>query len=381
MSTSAEPSAIFNKKIRQRYSKTDIIEALELAANGSSDSGIYVPKTGGAFTGDITAPNLAYINISNSFSATQTISTGATSESLTIQALNANGAYIVYDDLSTTVGLKFGGFINRFRWLSDATVLADLSTNLFAIYANSTTIDGTLDVSQDITANNLNITNWDTAFGWGDWSTGVTKTFVDALGVNATSLGGEPLTRFMLLDDSPVPVFADGDVPVYQIADQTFTNLTLSTVATTNSYDDLDDKPTIYASWTISDGSNTEAVIDGFTLEIVGQGIATTSYSAIDNRLTISATEADTLDTVTGRGATTSNNVTVGNLNAAVITGTGSFSLPKISSDLNGVLVQDVLTLNPITTTERNALTATEGMLIANSTTNALEYYNGTSWV
>lgn len=314
MSTSAELSAIFNKKIRQRYSKTDIIEALELAATGSTDSGIYVPKTGGTFTGSVT--------IDDDFIVNQTLTVGG--------------------DLDVSVGNITG---------------------------------------QTVTGGNLNISNWDTAFGWGDWSTGVDKTFVDALGINATNLGGEPLTRFMLLDDSPVPVFADGDVPVYQSADQTFTNLTLSTVATTNSYDDLDDKPTIYTSWTISDGSNTESVIDGFTLEIVGQGIVSTSYSAIDNRLTISATEADTLDTVTGRGATTSNNVTVGNLNAAVITGTGSFSLPKISSDINGVLVQDVLTLNPITTTERNALTETEGMLIANSTTNALEYYNGTSWV
>jgi hypothetical protein len=33
-------------------------------------------------------------------------------------------------------------------------------------------------------------TNWNTAYGWGDWETGVTKTYVDALGIDATNLGG-----------------------------------------------------------------------------------------------------------------------------------------------------------------------------------------------
>ena len=36
--------------------------------------------------------------------------------------------------------------------------------------------------------------------------------------------------------------------------------------------------------------------------------------------------------------------------------------------------------LTPITTTARDALSATEGMIIANSTTHALNYYDGTPW-
>ena len=35
-----------------------------------------------------------------------------------------------------------------------------------------------------------NITNWNTAYGWGDWSTGVTKIFIDALNVDADTLDG-----------------------------------------------------------------------------------------------------------------------------------------------------------------------------------------------
>jgi hypothetical protein len=40
-----------------------------------------------------------------------------------------------------------------------------------------------------------------------------------------------------------------------------------------------------------------------------------------------------------------------------------------------------VMHLHVFTTTERNAVTATEGMLIFNTTTNKVEVYNGTSWV
>lgn len=37
---------------------------------------------------------------------------------------------------------------------------------------------------------------WDTAFGWGDWSSGVDKAFVDALGINATQLQGNSASAF-----------------------------------------------------------------------------------------------------------------------------------------------------------------------------------------
>ena len=40
-----------------------------------------------------------------------------------------------------------------------------------------------------------------------------------------------------------------------------------------------------------------------------------------------------------------------------------------------------VMHLHIFTTTERDALTATEGMIIFNTTTNKVEAHNGTSWV
>lgn len=41
-----------------------------------------------------------------------------------------------------------------------------------------------------ITANGGTSTNWNTAYGWGDWSVGVNKAFVDALNVDADTLDG-----------------------------------------------------------------------------------------------------------------------------------------------------------------------------------------------
>lgn len=211
----------------------------------------------------------------------------------------------------------------------------------------------------------------------------VDKSFVDNLGVNATELNGNAISRFMLLDNSPVPVFADGDVPAYQSSDGFFTSLTLSAVATSNSYNDLDDLPSLYAGFSVAGDSGSGAISSGSTLTIAGGTNVTTSFSA--GTLTIDAsggTESDTLDSVTDRGNITTNNITVGNLTCDVLTANGStFSLPQISTAGTGVTIIQQIVLTTITTTERNALTPIEGTIIANETTGALEYYNGTSWV
>ena len=47
----------------------------------------------------------------------------------------------------------------------------------------------------------------------------------------------------------------------------------------------------------------------------------------------------------------------------------------------DNILKPDQVVYTPMTTTERNALTAQTGGVIFNSTTNKLQVYNGTSWV
>lgn len=56
-------------------------------------------------------------------------------------------------------------------------------------------------------------------------------------------------------------------------------------------------------------------------------------------------------------------------------------SSPNTSSILDLTSTTGALLLPRLTTAQRDSLTATEGMILGNSTTNHTEYYNGTSWV
>jgi len=69
----------------------------------------------------------------------------------------------------------------------------------FAISGNPITTSGTLALAFDTgysLPTDASQADWDTAFGWGDWSTGVDKTFVDALNVDADTLDGIDSTGF-----------------------------------------------------------------------------------------------------------------------------------------------------------------------------------------
>jgi len=55
---------------------------------------------------------------------------------------------------------------------------------------------------------------------------------------------------------------------------------------------------------------------------------------------------------------------------------TGSESASTSEADS----VATILKLEPITTAQRDAISAEKGMVIYNSDTNALESYNGTAW-
>jgi hypothetical protein len=46
----------------------------------------------------------------------------------------------------------------------------------------------------------------------------------------------------------------------------------------------------------------------------------------------------------------------------------------------NGIILDNVLKLKSLTTTQRNALTASAGMIIFNSTTSKINVYSGSAW-
>ena len=69
-----------------------------------------------------------------------------------------------------------------------------------------------------------------------------------------------------------------------------------------------------------------------------------------------------------------------------LILNTSANQIQEIASgdnlDLTGNNIKSVsqIIFTGLTTTQRNALTATAGMMIYNSTTNKLQCYNGSSW-
>jgi len=105
--------------------------------------------------------------------------------------------------------------------------------------------------------------------------------------------------------------------------------------------------------------------------------------------------ETDTLATVTGRGASTTTTLSVANVNSSGTISADAFSLggvgtPELSSATtltldsgDGVLVTGTgpFRLPNLTDTQRNGLTAANGDMIYNTTSNKIEAYQNGSWI
>jgi hypothetical protein len=99
-------------------------------------------------------------------------------------------------------------------------------------------------------------------------------------------------------------------------------------------------------------------------------------------------TESDTLDTITGRGATTTNTITVGGLNTSTFSDTGIGATAINSSSAVTITTVDgarfaggPVRLPSMDDTARNALTAVNGDIIYNTTSNKIEAYQNGGWI
>lgn len=157
-----------------------------LELNGSSTGTIGITTAAAAGTYTLTLPTTdgnsgEFLQTDGSGVLSWAAASGGSGETNT--ASNLGGGLANY---STKVGvdLQFNSF--------NATDF-DLASNLISIDA---TLKGNWDAASSwVTTNGANAV---TAFGWGDWSTGVNKTFVDALNVDADTLDGIDSTGFAL---------------------------------------------------------------------------------------------------------------------------------------------------------------------------------------
>ncbi|MBZ9578076.1 hypothetical protein KJA13_03555, partial [Patescibacteria group bacterium] len=130
-----------------------------------------------------------------------------------------------------------------------------------------------------------------------------------------------------------------------------------------------------------SDGGSTTADTTTDTLTIAGSGIASTAISPGSDTLTITATEADNLASVTGRGATTADAVTVGNFTSGADGADGKVIL---YSEQGGT--DYTVSLNPNSAMTSNAdfyLPADEpaGTYLLNMTTGGVIDYDTSSYI
>ena len=125
---------------------------------------------------------------------------------------------------------------------------------------------------------------------------------------------------------------------------------------------------TISTSWSITDGTTTETIDGGDTLTVVDGTDINAVVSATD---TLTINNTSTLDSVTGRGNTTTNDISVGNITTSgYLRGPASFTIdPAAHGDNTGtVVIAGNLTVNGTTTTvNSNTVEIGDNILVLNS--------------
>lgn len=132
----------------------------------------------------------------------------------------------------------------------------------------------------------------------------------------------------------------------------------------------------------------TTLTISGTPVDISGGGISSLSE---DPSPTLGGNLSGNSNSITGLAGVTANtgNFPVsctagaynGNSMSLALTANADHFVANSGTFITDVRLQGVLKIGSFTTTERDALTVESGMLIFNSTTNALNFYNGTSWM
>ena len=153
---------------------------------------------------------------------------------------------------------------------------------------------GSTIVSYDDAANTLTIASTDT-----DTWRPIHDTPVD--GATTTSISSN-----WAFDNvkTAVPAGAKFTDTTYSVGDGGLTEKNFTTALKTK-LDGLPSSADNYGSWTISDGTRSEAIASGNTLQVRGTGATTATYDAATNILTISSTDTNTNTTYTAGGGLT----------------------------------------------------------------------------
>ena len=271
----------------------------------------------------------------------------------------------IYIDLAENDVYRWTG--STYIIISDAVSSADQATKLATArtialtgdVTGSATFDGTANATITATVGDdshnhsvATITDFESAAN-GAIDSRVTKSFVDALNIDADTLDGSNGSFYLdYTNFTNTPTIPSSGVDFDPVGTDNSTDVTLAgsydylTISgqqiTLNQIDyatDIANAPTNVSSFTNDAGyitSFTNNYVDGLsfsaangTLTATRSGLADLTVS-LDGRYLTSYTETDTLDSVTGRGATTTNEITVGSVSidsaAKIDTGTATSS-------------------------------------------------------
>ena len=195
-----------------------------------------------------------------------------------------------------------------------------------------------------------NISNWDTAYGWGDHSQeGYLTSYNDEYTTGATFNGGNGIVTFTRNDGDTYTVDLSATLSEITITGGTYNDSTQTLTLTKSDGNTVDVSGFAIESdvnyyLTGATFNTTNGVI---TYKVKGSSDVTVD---IDGRYLTSYSETDTLDSVTDRGNTTTNNITVGKLTSTWGEFTTTDATNPGADDLNvsGYGIQGNRTSNPI---------------------------------
>jgi len=301
--------------------------------------------------------------------------------------------------LSTSItNLPNSSLANSSIDITDGTTTETISLGDTITFADGTDIDvvvsatGTLTVNHNVTGANSTIT-------------AATNTFVDEIAVTAqghvTSVGTSAID-FDVADNYAYQSFTDGtntttadsnaDTLTVTPGDQIEATISTDTLTlghadsgvTAGSYGSSTAIPvltidaqghvtaastsSISTTWTITDGVTTQDIDGGDTLTVVDGTDINAVISATD---TLTINNTSTLDSVTGRGNTTTNDISVGNITTSgYLRGPANFTIdPATHGDNTGtVIIAGNLTVSGTTTTvNSNTVEIGDNTLLLNS--------------
>ena len=239
-----------------------------------------------------------------------------------------------YNDLSNSPVLNIADWNTAFGWGNHAGLYRSISwvpswndvteKPVFTTVATSGSYDDLSDLP------NLNIANWNTAYSWGNHA-GLYRSI------------------------SWVPAWAD-----------VTGKPTFATVATSGNYNDLTNKPVLF-SGSFANLTNKPTTIAGYGITDAFNG----TWASLTGKPTFAtvATSGSYTD-LTNKPTTDGSETKITAGTNVTITGSGTAASPYV-----------VNAIPSLTQAQRDALTATEGMVVYNLTKHKPNYYNGTEWM